>query len=255
MPHEGHGYIDYDGDEERFWFVETLWAAARAVPAEEVPLDALPWRADGCHVLGTPPTWGALADHCARAMSAEPRFPVVVGPDGEVMDGMHRLVRAAVEGRETVSIARLPAAPPPDRVRPREGWSLDDFRARMVAWAAREADVVALALVGSQARGEARPDSDVDVIVLTTERPARLARRRWLTRLGGVRRVREKLFDAITSLVVDFDRGPQVELGLGEPSWAALARTDPATLRVVRAGFVPWYDPGGLLEGVPPEMG
>ncbi|HEU5369760.1 MAG TPA: nucleotidyltransferase domain-containing protein, partial [Ktedonobacterales bacterium] len=36
-------------------------------------------------------------------------------------------------------------------------------------WAALREEIVALALVGSYARGAARPDSDVDLVVLTTD--------------------------------------------------------------------------------------
>jgi Nucleotidyltransferase domain len=39
---------------------------------------------------------------------------------------------------------------------------------RAVAWARRQPDIRGLALVGSWARGNARADSDVDLVVLTT---------------------------------------------------------------------------------------
>lgn len=118
-PPENHGYIEYSGDEEHYWRIETLWAAAEGLPGEEVPLDAIPWREDGCHVLGDPPSWGALADHCRRAMRVDGSYPVILGPEEQVMDGMHRIVRAFVEGRTTIRIVRLAEVPPPDRVTPR----------------------------------------------------------------------------------------------------------------------------------------
>lgn len=118
-PHPGHGYIDYVGDEEHFWRVETLWAAAAAGPVVETPLDEIPWREDGCYVLGDPPTWGAFAAHMARALRAALDYPIVIGPGGDVMDGMHRILRAHAEGRATIRAVRLRERPPPDRVRPR----------------------------------------------------------------------------------------------------------------------------------------
>jgi len=118
-PPEGHGYIDYAGDEEHFWHIETLWTAALAHPAVTVLIDDLPWRDDGCLILGEPPTWGAFAAHCARAMHADPAYPVIIGPGGDVMDGMHRIVRAIVEGKTHIEAVFLPETPPPDRIRPR----------------------------------------------------------------------------------------------------------------------------------------
>ena len=98
--------------------LETLWAAAEAIPARETRLEEIPWRADGCHVLGDPPTWGALADHCRQAMGTDLTYPIILGPTGDVLDGMHRLMRALVEGRETIAAVQLSEVPPPDRVRP-----------------------------------------------------------------------------------------------------------------------------------------
>lgn len=45
---------------------------------------------------------------------------------------------------------------------------------RVTRWAGNRSDVVGLLLVGSFARGAARPDSDVDLVVLSTA-PARYA--------------------------------------------------------------------------------
>lgn len=38
-------------------------------------------------------------------------FPVILGPDGRVMDGMHRIARAMLEGRTEVSAVRFLALP------------------------------------------------------------------------------------------------------------------------------------------------
>lgn len=43
------------------------------------------------------------------------------------------------------------------------------FLAELANWAASRDVVVAVALVGSYARGEARPDSDVDVVISTND--------------------------------------------------------------------------------------
>jgi hypothetical protein len=43
------------------------------------------------------------------------------------------------------------------------------FLAQLAEWAARCDDVVGVALVGSHARGTARPNSDVDVVILAED--------------------------------------------------------------------------------------
>lgn len=118
-PPAEHGYIDYVDDEEHFWRIETLWRAAAVGPVVETALDDLPWKVDGCFILGDPPTWGAFAEHCRRSLAADCSFPIILSPAGEVMDGMHRIVRAFVEGRTTLPTVTLTEVPPPDRIRPR----------------------------------------------------------------------------------------------------------------------------------------
>lgn len=118
-PPTGHGYIDVVGNETHFWRIETLWAAAEGLPSRNLPLEEIPWQDDGCFILGDPPTWGAFAVHVRRAMDADLTYPIIVGPNGDVMDGMHRVVRAFVEGRDHVHGVVLTDVPPPDRITPR----------------------------------------------------------------------------------------------------------------------------------------
>jgi hypothetical protein len=44
----------------------------------------------------------------------DPAHPVILGSDGRVMDGMHRIARAVLEGRTTIRAVRFPADPEPD---------------------------------------------------------------------------------------------------------------------------------------------
>ena len=44
-----------------------------------------------------------------------------------------------------------------------------DFLHGFVRWASAQLDVQAIALVGSYARGEARDDSDIDLVLLTDQ--------------------------------------------------------------------------------------
>jgi hypothetical protein len=38
-------------------------------------------------------------------------FPVILGPDGRVMDGMHRIARVLLDGRDQVSAVRFLTLP------------------------------------------------------------------------------------------------------------------------------------------------
>jgi len=41
-------------------------------------------------------------------------YPIILAPDGRVMDGMHRVVRALLEGLPTIAAVRFDVHPEPD---------------------------------------------------------------------------------------------------------------------------------------------
>lgn len=47
---------------------------------------------------------------------ADLAHPIIIDPEGRVMDGMHRVVKALLQGREFVLAYRLPTLPGPDFV-------------------------------------------------------------------------------------------------------------------------------------------
>lgn len=56
--------------------------------------------------------------HARRIMEADLEYPVILSPDGLVMDGMHRLAKAWILGKTEILAVRFPAWPPADEVMP-----------------------------------------------------------------------------------------------------------------------------------------
>lgn len=128
--------------------------------------------------------------------------------------------------------------------------SAETFIEQSIHWAAGQSQITALALVGSRARGTARPDSDVDLILLTAEPQTYQDDRRWLDVFGDVERVTEEDWGRVRSLRVVYRHGLEVEFGFSTPDWAQAAPVDPGTARVVRAGMRSLYDPAGVLQSL-----
>ena len=57
---------------------------------------------------------------------------------------------------------------------------LDEF----ISWASQQPDVQGVALVGSYARGAARDDSDIDLVILTEQPQTYLDDISWIERFG-----------------------------------------------------------------------
>ncbi|MFH9554108.1 nucleotidyltransferase domain-containing protein [Streptomyces sp. NPDC017435] len=135
----------------------------------------------------------------------------------------------------------------PAEVSPERGAETRRVMDRVTRWAANRSDVVGVLLVGSWARGAARPDSDVDLVVLSTA-PARYAEDDgWLRELalGEVLRVRG--WGAVTEWRHVTASGLEIEMGIASSDWARTDPLDPGTRRVVTDGARPLYDPAGLL--------
>jgi hypothetical protein len=110
-----------------------------------------------------------------------------------------------------------------------------------------------VALVGSHARGAARWDSDVDVVMVTTNPVAYTSETDWLSGLGA-QPLATRQWGALTELRLVLRDGTEVDFGVVKPSWTDRSPVDPGTARVVRDGLVALHDPDGLLAAVAAEV-
>ena len=113
-------------------------------------------------------------------------------------------------------------------------------------WSCQQQDIIAVALVGSYARNQARDDSDIDLVVLTSQPDLYLEHHDWLKYFGDVRSVRKENYGKVTSLHVHYLNGYEVEFGITSPTWANIP-LDQETHGVVTKGLLPIYDPDNKL--------
>jgi predicted nucleotidyltransferase len=123
---------------------------------------------------------------------------------------------------------------------------IDPFLMELREWAARQEEIAGVLLVGSHARGQAREDSDVDVVLLARVPERYLEDRSWVEQFGAVARMEEEDWGRVTSLRVWYAGGPEVEFSWTDPGWAALP-PDPGTQQVVSDGARIIFDREGVL--------
>ncbi len=61
-------------------------------------------------------TCRAVVEHAGLMRDSDLNFPVILSSDGRVMDGMHRICKALLDGRETIAAVRFTKDPKPDHV-------------------------------------------------------------------------------------------------------------------------------------------
>jgi hypothetical protein len=97
------------------WDVDRLIALVEHEPIEEVRLeDIVEIDTDYWFDHGYQPTVRKVVEHCRLIHEVNLDYPIVIDPDGRVMDGMHRVARSLLEGRATIMARRLPRLPEPD---------------------------------------------------------------------------------------------------------------------------------------------
>ena len=106
------------------WDVHRLIELTAGLPVRQVPLAGITeldtdyWS----DAEAGPPTVRKVLGHLRMILDVDPAYPVILGPDGRVMDGMHRICRAILDGRSTIAAVVLAELPPPDHrnVRPED---------------------------------------------------------------------------------------------------------------------------------------
>ena len=114
-------------------------------------------------------------------------------------------------------------------------------------WADAQPDIEAVALVGSHGRGTAAEDSDVDLVILTSDVDRYLLDRSWVLLFGEFAECREEDYGRVTSVRAVYGGGLEVEFGFAVP-------IDAGTLRVVTDGMEVLYDPRGILATMKREV-
>jgi len=61
-------------------------------------------------------TWRAMVEHLKLIDEADLSYPIILSADGAVMDGRHRVAKAAREGRSEIEAVQFVEDPEPDHV-------------------------------------------------------------------------------------------------------------------------------------------
>ena len=95
------------------WDVDRLVELSRALPQRKVPLSEIreldePW--------SDTQTWRELVEHLKLIDEADLSYPIILSADGSVMDGRHRVAKAAREGRSELAAVQFLEDPEADHV-------------------------------------------------------------------------------------------------------------------------------------------
>ena len=126
----------------------------------------------------------------------------------------------------------------------------------IATWADRDPKIYAVALVGSWARNEAHPDSDIDLMVLTSDPERFFHDNSWFDSIPwqelNLQLVNhyDRVYGVVKSRHFCFQDRQRIEFGFGYRSWANIDPIDLGTLGVVSSGMRIISDRHQLLENL-----
>lgn len=98
------------------WDVDRLVQLSQHLPRKYIPLSAIRELDEPLGRDPEPPTWRELLEHMKLIEEADLSFPIILSADGAVMDGRHRVAKAAWQGRTEIAAVQFERDPEPDHV-------------------------------------------------------------------------------------------------------------------------------------------
>ncbi len=104
--------------EQRFdaWDIDRLVELTKDFPVRDVQLDSI-WEVDTDYWFSPgpiQPTVRRIVDHIRLVQEVDRSYPIILGSNGRVMDGMHRVAKALLEGQVTIGAVQFDEEPEPD---------------------------------------------------------------------------------------------------------------------------------------------
>lgn len=124
---------------------------------------------------------------------------------------------------------------------------IDELVKKLERWSANQPDIRAVAVVGSYARGTARPDSDLDIVMICADPNKYLENNDWLSEFGQVQGVKQEDWGLVQSRRVFYAGGMEIEFGITTEQWCSPEEIELGTGRVINDGAKIIFDPYSLL--------
>lgn len=125
--------------------------------------------------------------------------------------------------------------------------TVEEFLTAFAVWAATQPDILAVGVVGSVARGTARADSDVDLVIVAEDPKRYLDGHDWVRQFGEVRSEGVEDYGLLVSLRVFYTDGREVEYGLTDIRWVA-EPLDAGSREVIAGGLRVLFERGDLMS-------
>ena len=110
------------------------------------------------------------------------------------------------------------------------------FFDKLKEYARKTLHIESIVVVGSYARGTNKENSDLDLVILTSNKPDMAANQDFVQDFGEVYKQQTEYYGACTSIRVWYKDGKEVEFGIVDPTWVSKP-LDAGTHKVLSDGY------------------
>ncbi len=112
----------------------------------------------------------------------------------------------------------------------------EDFFNELKEYARNTSHIESIIIVGSYARGTNKENSDLDIVIITSNKSGMIVNQDFTQDFGEVYKQQIEYYGACTSIRVWYKDGKEVEFGIVEPSWISIP-LDTGTYKVLSDGY------------------
>lgn len=131
---------------------------------------------------------------------------------------------------------------------------IEVFLQKLKSWSARQSDILAVVLIGSWARGTARTDSDIDIVIISTNPTKLLTEQNWLSELGSIKSITREDWGLMQSLRVIYMDGREIEFGITTKQWISEDEIELDTGKILSNGAQIIFDRYNLFASLIPSL-
>ena len=138
--------------------------------------------------------------------------------------------------------------------------TVNSILSQIISWAKNRSNISAVALVGSWARDTAQPDSDIDLMFLTSNPEDFRINETWINEIDWaiigyqVNRWQDRNYGLVWSRHIYLNDETEIEFSFGDLLWASTEPIDIGTLQVISDGCRILYDPEHLVTKLIAEV-
>ena len=112
----------------------------------------------------------------------------------------------------------------------------EEFISKLKEYAENTSHIESVLIVGSYARETNKENSDLDIVIITSNKSDMIINQDFTQEFGEVCKQQTEYYGACTSIRVWYSDGKEVEFGIVDPSWVTIP-LDTGTYQVLSDGY------------------